>query len=108
MAQPFLMSGLIKLGNWEQAVFLAANEYPVTWASPETAALVGVIIELGAGALLALGLFTRMAGLALAALALVIQTVYQPLDLHLHWAIFGAWFFLAGAGPISLDALLRR
>lgn len=108
LAQPFLMSGLIKLGDWDGAVYLAANEYPVSWASPEAAALLGVTVELGAGALLALGLFTRLAGVALAALALTIQYVYLPLDLHLHWAVIGVWFALAGAGPISLDALLKR
>jgi len=108
LAQPFLASGLLKLGDWERALYLAANEYPVSWASPEAAAILGVSAEIGGGALLALGLFTRGAGLALAALALVIQYVYLALDLHLYWALLAGWYVLAGAGPISLDALLRR
>ncbi|MEQ9122769.1 MAG: DoxX family protein, partial [Alphaproteobacteria bacterium] len=76
LAQPFLTSGLLKLGDWNRALYLAANEYPVSWASPETAAVLGVAVEIGGGALLAIGLFTRGAGLALAALALLIQHAY--------------------------------
>ena len=89
-------------------MFLAANEYPVSWASPAVATILGVAVELGAGLLLSIGLFTRLAGALLAAMAMVIQTVYQPLDLNLHWAVLGVWFLLAGAGPISVDALIRR
>ena len=108
LAQPFLASGLLKLSAWDQAIFLATNEYPVSWAGPETAAILGVGIELGAGVLLALGLFARFAGAALGALALAIQFTYLPLDLHIHWTMLAFWFVLAGAGPISLDALFRR
>ena len=108
LAQPFLASGIIKLSNMDQAMFLAANEYPVSWASPAVATILGISVELGAGLLLSLGLFTRLAGALLAAMAMVIQTVYQPLDLNLHWAVLGVWFLLAGAGPISVDALIRR
>lgn len=84
LAQPFLASGVIKLGNLDQAMFLVANEYPVSWASPAVATFLGIGVELGAGLLLTLGLFTRIAGALLAAMAMVIQTVYQPLDLNLH------------------------
>jgi NADH dehydrogenase/putative oxidoreductase len=108
LAQPFLASGLIKLSNMNQAMFLAANEYPVSWAPPAIATILGLAVELGAGLLMAAGLFTRLASLALAAMAMVIQTAYQPLDLNLHWAVLGVWFALHGAGPISLDALIRR
>lgn len=108
LAQPFLMSGMLKLGDWSSAVFLATYEYPVSWLAPETAAFLGVLVELAAGVLLLLGLFTRLGGLLAAAMALTIQFVYQPLDTHLHWAALGAWFVVAGAGPLSIDALLKR
>ena len=46
VAQYFLRSGLVKAGSWDSALALARHEYPVSWMSPETAALVGIGIEL--------------------------------------------------------------
>lgn len=108
LAQPFFASGMLKLGDWQAAVFLATYEYPVSWAAPETAAALGLAVELAAGVLLALGLFMRLGGLLAAAMAITIHTVFVQLDTNLHWAVLGVWFALAGAGPISLDALFRR
>jgi len=61
LAQPFLSSGSIKLSNLDQALFLAANEYPVSTAYPAVAKILGAAVELGAGLLLSIGLFTRLA-----------------------------------------------
>jgi len=108
LAQSFIASGVLKLADWNTAVYLAANEYPVAWLSPVAAAALGIAIEVGGAALFALGLATRPAALALAALTVVVQTSYVALDSHLLWiAVFG-WYAARGAGPISLDATLAR
>ncbi len=108
LAQGFLVSAVLKLSDWNTALYLAANEYPVAWLDPRVAAILGVTIELAGGALLALGLATRAAAVALAALSIVVQASYVALDAQLlSIALFG-WFAARGAGPISLDASLAR
>ena len=108
LAQGFFTSGVLKLSDWNTALTLAVNEYPVTWLSPVTAAVLGVSVELVGSTLLALGLATRPAAIALAALTVVVQTSYVALDAHLlSIALFG-WIAMRGAGPISLDASLAR
>ena len=34
LAQVFFVSGVLKAANWENALNLAANEYPVSWLDP--------------------------------------------------------------------------
>ncbi len=47
LAQVFFVSGVLKAANWDNALLLAANEYPVSWLDPVAAAWLGVGIELG-------------------------------------------------------------
>ncbi len=108
IAKTFLVSAIIKLSDWDNALALSRDEYPVSWMDPATAAVIGVSIELFGAVLLAAGLATRGAALALAALALVIQFNYIALDTHLFWAMLLGWTMVRGAGPISLDASLAR
>ncbi|HMW54446.1 FAD-dependent oxidoreductase [Accumulibacter sp.] len=108
LAQGFFVSGVLKAAQWDNALYLAAHEYPVSWLNPVSAAWLGVLIELLGSVLLAAGLATRFAALALAALALVIQFSYQTLDTHLFWAALLLWFVVHGAGTLSLDRLLAR
>lgn len=108
LAQAFFVSGMLKAANWETALQLAREEYPVPWTDPVTAAYLGVSIELAGAVLLALGLATRLAALPLLALALVIQTHYVALDVHLFWAWLFGWYVVRGAGPLSLDAMMAR
>src|SRR5580658_9341303 len=63
VAQAYLHSGLVKALDWRDALILARYEYPVSWMSPEQAAVLGLAIELICPVLLALGLFTRLAAL---------------------------------------------
>ncbi|MBC7945396.1 MAG: DoxX family membrane protein, partial [Burkholderiales bacterium] len=56
LAQAFLVSALIKITNWDNAVYLSANEYPVAWLAPVPAAYLGVAVELFGSVLLAAGL----------------------------------------------------
>jgi putative oxidoreductase len=108
IAKTFLVSAVIKLSNWENALALSQDEYPVSWMDPVTAAYLGVSIELLGAILLAVGLATRGAALALGVLALVIQFNYIALDIHLFWATLLVWFVARGAGALSLDASLAR
>ena len=108
LAQIFFISGILKLSNWENALTLSRNEYPVVWMDPVSAAYLGVSIELAGAVLLALGLATRFAALSMFILALVIQFNYQALEINLFWAALFGWFVARGAGPLSLDRLLAR
>jgi NADH dehydrogenase/putative oxidoreductase len=107
LAQAFVLSGLVKATNWQTALDLARNEYPVSWMDPVLAAWLGVIIELAGGTLLALGLATRAAALALAALTLVVQFNYLAFDYQLLMVALFGWFAFMGPGPLSLDHALR-
>jgi NADH dehydrogenase/putative oxidoreductase len=106
LAQVFFVSAVLKLADWENALYLSAHEYPVAWMDPVTAAYLGAGVELLGSVLLAAGLATRAAALAIGALALVIQFNYSALDVHLFWAALAAWYVVRGAGPLSLDRLI--
>ena len=108
LAQQFFVSGLLKVTHWQTALDLAAHEYPVSWMSPTAAAYTGAAIEIVAPIFLASGLLTRYAAIALLALSLVIQFSYQPFDNQLFWIALFGWYAVTGAGPMSLDQLLRR
>jgi NADH dehydrogenase FAD-containing subunit/uncharacterized membrane protein YphA (DoxX/SURF4 family) len=108
LAKLFFVSGVIKLTHWQTAVDLAAHEYPVSFMSPLTAAYVGVSIEVGGAALLAVGLMTRYAAVPMLVLSMVIQLAYMPFDSQLFWAILFGWYAVCGGGPFSMDNLLRR
>ena len=108
LAQTFWVSGIVKLHDWEQALFLARTEYPVSWLDPVTAAVLGAAVELVGPPLLALGLATRAAALPLLALSLVTQYAYLALDQHLFQAVLLVWYVIVGAGPLSLDRRLAR
>jgi putative oxidoreductase len=107
LAQAYFVSGIVKLTNWQTALELAANEYPVSWMNPVAAAYTGVTIEIVGPVLLVIGLLVRPAAFAMLVLALVIQFNYQPFDSHLLWAALCGWYVVMGAGPLSLDNALK-
>jgi NADH dehydrogenase/putative oxidoreductase len=106
LAQIFWISGILKLSNWDNALYLAAHEYPVSWLDPVTAAYLGISIEVLCPIFMALGLATRLAAIPMLVLSLVIQFEYQALNQHLYWAGLFGWYAVMGAGSISLDRLL--
>ena len=108
IAQAFFVSGVLKVANWDNALLLAASEYPVSWLDPVAAAWLGAGIELIGSVLLAVGLGTRAAAFSMLVLSLVIQFNYLALDTHLFWAVLLGWYVIMGAGPLSLDAALAR
>lgn len=103
VAQAILRSGLVKLGDWDTAINLARFEYPVSWMAPETAALIGVLIEIVAPILLLFGLFTRFAAFSILTLLAVSQIEYVAVDLNLWLIAILGWYVLRGAGAFSFD-----
>jgi len=108
LAQIFFVSGVLKVTHWQTALDLAATEYPVSWMNPVTAAYTGAAIEVICPVLLALGLLTRYAAVPMLILSLVIQFSYRSFDSQIFWACLFGWYVVHGAGPLSLDRILRR
>ena len=106
VALAFFRSGLVKATDWDTAVYLAANEYPVTWMEPVHAATVGLAIELVGPVLLLFGFFTRPAALAMAVLTIISQAVYVPTTTNLIVSATLIWYVVHGAGTFSLDCAL--
>ena len=99
---------MLKVAHWQTALDLAANEYPVGLFSSMVAAHLGVSIEVLCAALLALGLTTRYAAASLLGLSLVVQLDYKQFDSQLFWIALFGWYTVCGAGPLSIDRVLRR
>jgi NADH dehydrogenase/putative oxidoreductase len=108
LAGIFFTSAVIKLADWQKALYLSAYEYPVSWLDSVTAAYLGVSVELLGAVLLAIGLATRFAALSMLVLSLVIQFNYVALEVNLFWAVLFGWYVARGAGPLSIDHLLSR
>ena len=106
IAQLFFRSGLVKATHWQDALYLARFEYPVSWLDPELAAVLGISIELICPVLFALGLFTRAAALPMAILMIVVQTSYLALDTNLFLTAVLLSYVAFGARALSLDALI--
>lgn len=103
VALPFLRSGMIKAGDWDTALLLATEEYPVGWLAPQYAAALGLTIELIAPMLLIFGLLTRPAAFAMATLTIVAQAVYIPTTTNLMLIAMLFWYVVFGPAAISLD-----
>jgi NADH dehydrogenase/putative oxidoreductase len=108
LAQQFFVSGLLKVTNWQSALYLSENEYPVSWMDPVTAAYTGATIEVLCPILLAAGLFTRYTSIPMLILTLVVQFNYNAVDSQLFSAVLLGWLVIHGAGSFSLDALVGR
>ncbi|MEM7779193.1 MAG: FAD-dependent oxidoreductase [Pseudomonadota bacterium] len=102
----FLRSGLVKAADWETALYLAANEYPVTFMSPANAAMTGLAIELIGPILLIAGFFTRPAALAMAVLTMISQAVYIGTTTNLLVSAMLIWYVFHGPATFSLDRIL--
>jgi putative oxidoreductase len=114
VARVFLVSGWIKITNFETTRALFHDEYRVPLLPPDIAAVLGTAGELGFPVLLALGLATRLGALGLSfvnAMAVVsywhvLKDAEPALMQHVLWATMLAVPLLAGPGRIALDRLL--
>jgi putative oxidoreductase len=116
LAQVFFRSGLLKIGNWDGTRYLFENEYKVPLLPPEAAAYLGTFGELFFPPLLALGLATRFAALALSVFNIVavisfwhvLGTNEAALASHFFWGLLLLVPLTHGAGKLSLDHRIAR
>lgn len=115
----FLSAGLHRLSTWGSQGFLFGSVHPVPYLEAEVAAVVTTAAELLLPTALILGLLTRPAALGLAIMAATIYFVVGQTPEGIEngialaseqfpWMAVGLGIAALGAGPLSLDALLRR
>src|SRR5258708_3220791 len=108
IAKLFSFFGFMQLMHWETTLAVAGQENPIPFLAPNSAAFLSTAIYILCAALLASGFMTRYAALPLLLLSLITQLRYTPFDTQLFCMALAAWFAIYGAGPISVDNLLRR
>ena len=108
LAKIFFLSGLTKLSNWDQTLFLFEYEYAVPFLPVNLAALLATTAEITMPILLILGLFTRYAAFTLLIMTSIIQFVIIQHDQHLYWMLIMAVIIVFGAGKFSLDRLISK
>jgi len=109
----FLVAGYGKIGTYE-----STQAYMSSTGVPGALLPLVILTELGGGILIALGLFTRYAAIALAGFTILSAILFhggsaeqvQQIMFMKNLAIAGGFLFLAadGAGKISLDSLLGK
>lgn len=109
MANVFWKSGLTKIANWDNTVFLFTYEYSVPLLPPEIAAYVATAGELVLPWLVAFGLAGRMGALGMFIMTLVIELfVYPGTTEHYYWMFMLGVIITRGPGLYSVDAWLRH
>jgi len=114
IARVFYLSGLTKIDSdynvTDITVLLFKEEYKVPVIPPEIAAYMATGFELGCAALVAFGLFTRLATLPLIGMTIIIQIFVYPNLWPDHMLWFAVLLLLLSRGPgkISLDYLICR
>lgn len=113
IAAIFFLSGRTKVDGWltvnDSAYALFRDEFKLPLIPPEMAANAAAWAEHLFPVLLVMGLFTRMAALALLGMTLVIQVLVYPdaWPTHLSWAGLLLYLVGRGGGRLSLDQILR-
>ena len=114
IAKIFFYSGLSKFQDWETTLYLFREEYHVPLLSPEVAATIGTVGELGLAVLLAVGLFTRVAASGLFVLNIVAVASYYDalkdspaaMQDHLEWGLLLALLLTTQVQKLTLDHTL--
>ncbi len=113
IAAIFFLSGRTKveglLDITDSTYSLFATEYQVPLIPSDISAHLATYSEHLFPILIVLGLMTRVSALALLGMTLVIQIFVYPLGwpTHLLWGALLFYLVRFGAGPLSLDRLLR-
>ena len=113
IAAVFFLSGRTKVDGLlhitDSTYYLFETEYRVPLIPSDIAAHLATYSEHLFPILIVLGLATRLSALALLGMTLVIEVFVYPLGwpTHLLWAGLLLYLFRFGAGPVSLDRLLR-
>lgn len=112
----FLKSGMVKLGSWENTLFLFREEYHVPLLPPSLAAVVGTAGELVFPVLLILGLAGRIGAVGLFAVNALAVISYAhvlyaegfeaAIGQHYLWGFMLLVLAVYGPGAFSVDHLL--
>jgi putative oxidoreductase len=112
----FLKSGWLKLGSWQNTVFLFENEYHVPVLPPYAAAVAGTVGELVFPALLIVGLAGRLSAVGLSAVNAMAVVSYAHVLLtegfeaavaqHYLWGLALLVLAVFGPGRVSFDHAL--
>jgi putative oxidoreductase len=108
IAKLFFFFGVQELMHWTAALQIADEQNPFPLLAPIVSAYLSTGADLICAILLALGFMSRYASLPLLILAAITQLRFEPFDTQLFWIALFCWYAIHGAGPISLDHLLRR
>ncbi|WP_420911064.1 DoxX family protein [Vibrio aestuarianus] len=113
VAWAFFNSGLVKIVSWDSTLYLFELEYQVPILPWELAAYLGTAAELTLPIFVALGLLSRPMALALFIFNIVAVISYpvlweQGFYDHQLWGLMLLLVVVWGAGPISLDKVLRQ
>jgi putative oxidoreductase len=115
----FLNAGLLKLGSWENTLFLFQYEYKVPLLSPYSAAVLGTFGEIAFPVLLFVGLFGRLSALGLQAVNVMAVIAYAHVIFnpefgtgaaadHYFWGLMLVVILVFGPGKYSADGWLAR
>jgi putative oxidoreductase len=108
IAKLFFNFSVQELMHWTTFLQTVREENPLPWLTPSVSAYLCTGADAICAILLAVGFMTRYASLPLLGLAVITQFRFEPFDTQLFWIALFCWFAIHGAGPISLDNLLRR
>lgn len=117
VAWVFFASGLTKIQSWSSTLSLFADEYHVPLLPPELAAYLGTAAELLLPVLLAVGILTRPAALALFVFNGIAVMSYPYLFTvegaggfwqHVLWGAMLWTVFVFGPGKLALDYPLSQ
>ena len=115
----FLNAGLLKLGSWENTLFLFRYEYQVPLLPPYPAAVLGTFGEIAFPVLLFIGLFGRLSALGLQAVNVMAVVAYAHVIFnpefgtgaaadHYFWGLMLLVILVFGPGKYSADGWLAR
>ncbi|MCL4780421.1 MAG: DoxX family protein [Gammaproteobacteria bacterium] len=109
----FFKSGWLKLGDWDNTLFLFQEEYRVPLLPPELAAVAGTFGELFFPLLLILGVIGRYAALGLSAVNVLAVVSYSHILLasgfeaalaqHYLWGLMLLVIVIFGPGSLSVQ-----
>ena len=120
LALPFWRSGVNKWDGFlqlnEVAILLFSSEFklhlpggPYGFPAPEVVAFAAGSAEIVLPVLLVLGLASRLAGLGLLVMTIIVQlTVPEGWPVHITWAAMALGIMTWGPGRLSLDYVVSR
>jgi putative oxidoreductase len=116
ISKVFFLSGLTKIQDWDNTLFLFSNEYHVPILPPLWAAIGGTAGELLLPILLTLGLLTRLSALGLFMLNLmavasyyhVLKDIPSALQDHLEWGLMLLMIASLSHSYLRLDHWIQR